>query len=67
MQFFRMEEQTSGEPRRLSAWLILGILALPLIFAWFTLRAGYSNAVRSGALLYLMIAILVAVVRDAGS
>jgi hypothetical protein len=37
----------------LSAWLVLGILALPPVFAWFTLRSGYSTNVRAGALLYM--------------
>ncbi len=44
--------------RRLSGWLLLGILALAPIFAWFTLRRGYSNGVRTGALLYMAMGIL---------
>ena len=55
-------EQTAGDTevtgeqrsfRPLSAWLVLGILALPPLFAWFTLRSGYSTNVRAGALLYM--------------
>jgi hypothetical protein len=40
------------EPRRLHAWLIIAILALPSIFVWFLLRQGYSAHVRRGAFLY---------------
>ena len=58
------EPFTADEPRQLSIWLIFGILALPLIFSWFTLRRGYSGAVRFGAFLYLLVAIAVAIVRD---
>ncbi|WP_420137166.1 hypothetical protein [Sphingomonas sp.] len=42
----------------MSGWLLLGILALAPIFAWFTLRRGYSNGVRTGALLYMAMGIL---------
>ena len=43
----------SGEPRRLSGWLILGVLTIPAIFVWFVLRRGYSSDVRLGAFLHL--------------
>ncbi len=47
----------SGEPRRLSAALILGVLVAPAIFAWLVLRRGYSRDVRIGAFLLLGFAV----------
>jgi hypothetical protein len=41
-----------AERRQLGAWLIIGVLAVPVIFAWFTLRRGYSAHIRRGAFLY---------------
>jgi hypothetical protein len=32
--------------RKISLWLGLGILFMPYIFSWFTLRSGYSNIAR---------------------
>lgn len=45
-------EPSEGEPRRLSAWLLLGILSVGPVFVWLTLRRGYSRDVRIGAFLY---------------
>lgn len=42
----------TDEPRRLSAPLLLAILALPPLFVWLLLRPGYSRDVRTGAFLY---------------
>lgn len=42
----------TDEPRELSALLLLGILALPLLFVWLLLRPGYSRDVRTGGFLY---------------
>jgi hypothetical protein len=42
---------TSAELRRLSLMLIIGIYSLPVIFAWFLLRPGYSSHVRLGGFL----------------
>ncbi|HYD37945.1 MAG TPA: hypothetical protein VEA60_10050 [Allosphingosinicella sp.] len=42
----------TGEPRRLSALLLLAILALPALFVWLLLRNGYSRELRTGAFLY---------------
>ena len=44
--------EMSDEPRRLSAQLLLAILALPLPFVWLLLRPGYSRDLRTGAFLY---------------
>jgi len=48
-----------GEPiqpgpalRHLNAPLLAAILAVPMIFAWFLLRRGYSKSLRSAAFLY---------------
>lgn len=45
-------DEPSEEPRRLSARLLLAILALPLLFVWLLLRPGYSRDLRIGAFLY---------------
>lgn len=36
-------------PRRLSAWLLCGMLAAPILFVWFFLRKGYSGQIRLAA------------------
>lgn len=36
-------------PRRLSAWLLFGMLAAPALFVWFFLRKGYSRQIRLAA------------------
>ena len=55
----RVTPPASDEPRRLSGWLVIGVPALPVIFAWFTLRRGYSKDVRLGAFLLLGLSVLV--------
>ncbi len=55
-----------GETRPLSAWLIIGVLAFPVIFAWFTLRRGYSEHVRRGAFLLAGMALFFGVVGQMG-
>ena len=49
------------EVRKLSAILVLGVLAFPAIFVWFLLRSGYSSDVRTGGFLCLGVGILSAV------
>jgi hypothetical protein len=50
-----VESKTSeAEPRRLSAWLLLGILSVGPVFVWLTLRRGYSRDLRIGAFLYAL-------------
>lgn len=55
------EEQPSCRP--LSAWLVLGILTLAPLFAWFTLRSGYSTNVRAGAFLYMGLGVMLGLVK----
>ena len=42
----------SDEPRRLTAWLLLAILALPVPFVFLLLRKGYSRDIRIGGFLF---------------
>ena len=51
------------EPRPLSVWLILAVLTAPLLFAWLTLRRGYSKDVRSGAFLNAGLAVMMGLAR----
>lgn len=60
---FNDHADPADEPRRLSLWLILGVYALPLIFAWFTLRRGYSAMVREGAFLLAGFSVVVGAAR----
>lgn len=52
-----------AEPRRLRLWLIVGVYVLPLVFAWFLLRRGYSRTAREGAFLLAGMSLLVTTVR----
>jgi hypothetical protein len=61
-----MASVAQNEPRRLSKTLLMGILAFPVIFAWFLLRNGYSNTLRVGAFLYLGITLALGIVKAAG-
>jgi hypothetical protein len=54
--------EAADQPRGLSGPLLLGILALPVIFSWFTLRRGYSNTLRIGAFLYTAFALAAGIV-----
>ncbi|WP_442677890.1 hypothetical protein ACSBM8_10000 [Sphingomonas sp. ASY06-1R] len=47
----------------MSAWLVLGILTLAPLFAWFTLRSGYSTNVRAGAFLYMGLGVMLGLVK----
>lgn|GEM_PF-1718931 len=44
--------------RRLSAWLLFGIILLPGLFCWFLLRRGYSNQLRSGGFAYAAVTLV---------
>ena len=49
---------TSHHSRQISVLLVVGIFIMPYIFAWFTLREGYSKTVRYvsfGWLLFLVL------------
>lgn len=52
-----------AEPRRLPLWLLVGVYALPVIFAWFLLRRGYSGHVRLGAFLLAAFSLITGAVR----
>lgn len=41
--------------RQVSIWLGIGILIVPIIFAWFTLRQGYSTRSRVISMAWLLI------------
>jgi hypothetical protein len=62
-----MPSDATEEPRRVTSWLLLGVLALPLVFSWFTLRRGYSRDVQVGAFLHLGLAALIALARAAST
>jgi hypothetical protein len=40
---------TPAEPRQLSGVLLIGTLAVPLVFVWFFLRRGYTPSLRKAA------------------
>ena len=54
--------EAATEYRHFGAPLALGILVLPMIFAWFVLRRGYTNGVRVGAFAYLAVCAAIAFV-----
>lgn len=58
-----MEEH---QPRRLGIPLGVGIILLPIVFAWFTLRRGYSSSTRVAAFIWLSVNLAFAVVRITG-
>ncbi len=58
-----MEDQ---QPRRLGIPLGVGIILLPVVFAWFTLRRGYSSSTRVAAFVWLSVNLAFAVVRMTG-
>ncbi|HEM7785384.1 TPA: hypothetical protein U2L20_001748 [Acinetobacter baumannii] len=47
------------QPKKVSIPLAIGIFIIPLIFAWFTLRKGYSNTARILSFGWLILAIVV--------
>ncbi|MBT2185362.1 hypothetical protein [Sphingobium nicotianae] len=53
---------SSAEPRKLSLWLIVGVYILPILFAWFLLRPGYSPMAREGAFLPAGFSLIVVIV-----
>jgi hypothetical protein len=56
-------DSAAGEPRRLSAWLLAGILLFPVVFTWFLLRRGYSGTLRLGGFLYLAFTLALGIAR----
>ena len=51
-------QETSDGKKKVSFILIIGILLMPYIFSWFTLRSGYSLASRLISFGYLLILVL---------
>ncbi|WP_180644437.1 hypothetical protein [Acinetobacter bereziniae] len=47
------------ENKKLPVLLIIGIILLPLIFAWFTLKKGYSKTAKIVSFGWLLLAIVV--------
>ncbi len=58
-----MEEK---QPRRLGLPLGIGVILLPIVFAWFTLRRSYSSGTRIAAFVWLGVNLAFAAVRLAG-
>ena len=52
--------------RKMSVLLTLGIIFIPLIFCWFTLRRGYSFLARFLSFAYLILNILFVIVVNPG-
>jgi hypothetical protein len=50
-------------PRRLGIPLGMGVILLPIVFAWFTLRRGYSASTRVAAFVWLGVNLFFAAVR----
>jgi hypothetical protein len=46
--------ETAAPARTLSGPLLVGTLALPLLFVWFFLRRGYTNSLRTAAFVYCL-------------
>ena len=46
------------ENKKLPVWLIIGIVLVPLVFAWFTLRQGYSRKARTVSFAWLVVSLL---------
>lgn len=49
-----------SEQRNIGMLLLIGIVLMPYIFAWFTLRAGYSATSRFLSFTWLIVLILIA-------
>ena len=53
-------EPQADAPRRLSAPLLLAVIAAPTLFWWLLLRKGYSNTIRLGGFLLAAYSVAVA-------
>ncbi|MFA6115943.1 MAG: hypothetical protein WC729_18245 [Sphingomonas sp.] len=47
-----MKRDCQSEPRRMSAFLLAGMLLLPTVSVWFFLRRGYASSLRRIAFIY---------------
>jgi hypothetical protein len=54
---------TEGTRRRLSTWLLGGLILAPGLFVWFLLRRGYSSQLRLGGFAYAAWTILGGLIR----
>jgi hypothetical protein len=61
-----MMDHTDTDGRPLGAWLVIGIIIVPVIFAWFTLRRGHSNSTRLAAFAYLAASVVIGVMATWG-
>lgn len=43
--------------KKVGVWLVIGILLLPIIFSWFTLRQGYSTVSRVVSMRWMIVTI----------
>lgn len=50
--------QNPSPPRKISVWLVLGIVVCPWLFAWFTLRKGTPPLLKGLAFIWLGIYVL---------
>ncbi len=55
----------SDKPRRLSAWLLAGLIASPVLFLGFLFRGGYSTDLRIAAGTYAIVMTAAGMVRMA--
>ncbi len=42
----------TDDPRHIGGPLMLGLIALPIVFVWFLFGQGYARSTRNAALLY---------------
>ena len=50
---------TRSNQRQVSIWLGIGIFLVPIIFAWFTLRQGYSTLSRVISMVWLLMVLFI--------
>jgi hypothetical protein len=58
---------TGAEPRHVGGFLMLGLIAVPIVFVWFLLRPGYARSLRLAAFSYTFALPVLALIADAGS
>ncbi|WP_296610999.1 hypothetical protein [Sphingomonas sp.] len=58
---------TGDEQRRIGVPLMIGLIAIPLVFGWFLLRPGYANSTRIVVLVYAMMGVAFAFFGGLGS
>ena len=56
-----------GAQRRIGVALMIGLIAMPLVFGWFLLRPGYANSTRIVVLVYAMAGVAFAFLGGLGS